>query len=129
MSANPAFAVGSKLVDFCKKGQFVEAMDALYDKNIVSTEAGGPPGQDRTGKGIDHVKGKAKWWAENHTIHGMKIEGPFPNGDDRFCVYFDFDVTAKAGPLAGKRFNMKEVGLYTIKNGKVVDEAFFYAMG
>ena len=39
------------------------------------------------------------------------------------------DVTAKSGPMAGKRFRMFEGALYTVKDGKVVHEAFLYDMG
>ena len=35
--------------------------------------------------GIEAIKGKAKWWFENHTIHSGKAEGPWPHGD-RFIV-------------------------------------------
>jgi ketosteroid isomerase-like protein len=44
-------------------------------------------------------------------------------------VVFKLDVTAKAGPMAGKSFSMEEAGLYTVKDGKVVQEEFFYSMG
>jgi ketosteroid isomerase-like protein len=43
-------------------------------------------------------------------------------------VRFKFDVTAKSGPMAGKRFVMDEAALYTVKDGKVVHEEFFYSM-
>ena len=55
----------------------------------------------------------------------MKVTGPFPH-DDRFVVIFDMDVTNKA---MGQRFQMQEAALYTVANGKIVREEFFYAMG
>ena len=39
------------------------------------------------------------------------------------------DVTPKDGPMKGKRMQMDEAGLYTVKQGKVVQEEFFYHMG
>ena len=51
--------------------------------------------------------------------------GPFPHGNDRFCVMFDYDVTNKP---SGQRFQMEEVGLYTVADGKISKEEFFYAM-
>ena len=51
------------------------------------------------------------------------VTGPWPNGD-QFIVGFDFEVTFKP---TGQRFPMKEMGLYTVQNGQVVHEAFFYA--
>lgn len=120
--------VGKKLVDLCKAGKFKEAMESLYGPNIVSIEAGGPPGQSPRSEGIAAVKAKGEWWEKNHEIHSAQVEGPWPHGD-RFIVKFKMDVTAKDGPMMGKRFMMEEAALYTVKDGKVVHEEFFYSMG
>ena len=42
---------------------------------------------------------------------------------DQFAVRFTMDVTEKA---SGQRTRMDEIGLYTLKNGKIVEERFFY---
>jgi hypothetical protein len=39
-------------------------------------------------------------------------------------VFARYEVTPKA---TGKRTTMEEIGLYTVRNGKIVDEKFFYA--
>ena len=57
-------------------------------------------------------------------VHGSVAEGPFPHGD-RFIVRFKYDVTPKH---TGKRMTMDETGLYTVQNGKIVKEEFFYSM-
>ena len=51
--------------------------------------------------------------------------GPYPNGD-RFAVRFAFDITNKP---SGKRMQMDEVGLFTVENGKITREEFFYQVG
>jgi ketosteroid isomerase-like protein len=38
---------------------------------------------------------------------------------------FEMDVTPKAG---GERMQMKEVALYTVKDGKIAQEEFWYLM-
>jgi hypothetical protein len=118
-------SVGKKLVELCSAGKFREAMETLYASNIVSVEAG--PGGPQRVEGIEAVRGKAEWWEKNHEIHSAKTTGPWPNGD-RFIAFFVLDVTAKGGPMAGKRFTMEEAALYTVKDGKIVHEEFFYAM-
>jgi hypothetical protein len=122
-----ALAVGKKLVELCRQGKNMEAIDTLYSPNIVSIEAGAGPNMPARMDGLEAIKGKAAWWEQNHEVHQAEADGPFPNGD-RFAVRFKYDVTAKAGPMAGKRFIMDEVGLYTVKDGKVAQEEFFYSL-
>ena len=121
-------AVGKKLVELVRKGAILEAVDTLYDKNIVSIEAVEGPGMPRRMEGIDAIRGKNEWWVNNHEIHGSELDGPWPHGD-RFIVRYKLDVTGKDGPMAGKRMMMEEAGLYTVKDGKIVQEEFFYNMG
>ncbi len=123
-----AMAVGKRLVELCREGKFKEAMETLYSDNIVSIEAGAPPNMSPRVDGIAAVRGKGEWWEANHEIHSVDIAGPWPHGD-RFIVRMTMDVTAKGGPMAGKRFPMDEAGLYTVKDGKITMEEFFYSMG
>lgn len=117
--------IGKKLVELCRAGKNEEAVNTLFSADIVSVEAGGPPGQDPVTKGIAGVLGKGTWWMDNHIVHDAKAEGPWPHGD-RFIVRFTYDVTFKP---ENKRFVMDEAALYTVANGKVVKEEFFYSMG
>ncbi|HEV1288155.1 MAG TPA: nuclear transport factor 2 family protein [Bryobacteraceae bacterium] len=121
-------SVGKKLVELCREGKHMEAINELYSPHIVSVEAGAPPGGSARSEGIAAIKGKGEWWAANHEVHKAEAEGPYPHGD-RFIVHFKYDVTAKAGPMAGKRFVMDETALYTVKDGKIAHEEFFYSMG
>ncbi len=120
--------VATKLVELCKQGKNMEAVNTLYSPHIVSEEVAGGPGMPARMEGIDAIRGKQTWWEENHEVHSAEVLGPFPHGD-RFIAFFNYDVTAKAGPMAGKRFKMEEAGLYTVKDGKVTHEQFFYHMG
>lgn len=121
-------AVGKKLVDLCRQGKNDEAVETLYSPHIVSVEAGAAPNMPARMEGIAAIKGKGEWWVNNHEVHKAEVEGPFPNGE-RFIVRFKYDVTAKAGPMAGKRMTMDEAGLFTVKDGKITHEEFFYTMG
>jgi hypothetical protein len=116
--------VADKLVELCKSYQFDEAIATLYSPDIVSMEAGAPPGGSRETTGIAAVKGKSEWWATNHEVHSSLIEGPLVAGPF-FSVTFKFDVTFKP---QDKRFNMEEIALYKVVDGKIVYEEFFYAV-
>lgn len=123
-----AMDVGKKLVELCRQGKFMEAIESLYAPGIVSLEPHSTPATPARTEGFAAVKGKTEWWEKNHTVHSAKVEGPWPQGD-RFIVRFTLDVTGKAGPMAGKRMSMDEMGLYTVREGKIVQEEFFYDMG
>ena len=125
---NDTLSVGKKLVDLCRRGKFEEAVETLYSPQIVSIEAASGPSMPARTEGLAGVKGKNEWWVNNHEVHSAEAEGPWPHGD-RFIVRFKFDVTSKAGPTAGKRMTLDEAGLYTVKEGKITQEEFFYDMG
>ncbi len=125
---NDTLAVGRKLVELCRQGKNMEAVDSLYSPQIVSIEAAGGPSMPARMEGIDAIKGKNDWWEKNHEVHQAEAEGPWPHGD-RFIVRFKYDVTAKAGPMAGKRMTLDETALYTVKDGQITQEEFFYDMG
>jgi hypothetical protein len=116
--------VANQLVKLCSEGKFEEAVGALYSPDIVSVEAGAPPGQSRESKGIEAVRAKGEWWMSNHEVHSAKVEGPLVAGS-HFAVTFKLDVTFKP---QFKRFTMEEVGVYKVADGKIVYEEFFYNM-
>ena len=116
--------VAKKLVQFCSEGKFNEAVETLYSDEIVSMEAGAPPGQSRETRGIAGVKAKAEWWAANHEVHSSVVEGPLVAGS-HFAVTFKMDITFKP---QSKRFQMEEIAVYKVAGGKIVYEEFFYSM-
>lgn len=115
--------VGSTLVAYCRQNKEAQGLNELYARDAVSVEAApmGPQGAEM--KGIDAIKGKHEWWFGANEVHSASVEGPFFHGPDRFGVIFEMDVTEKA---TGKRMQAKELGVYTVKNGKIVREEFFY---
>jgi hypothetical protein len=117
--------IGKRYVKLCQEGKFDGCLDELYAKNAMSVEAVPPPGADRTAKGLDAIKAKGKGWSDSHIVHKAEVSGPFPN-ENRFAVHFVFDVTDKQ---SGQRSTMDEVGLFTIENGKITREEFFYPTG
>ena len=120
--------IGQKLVALCRENRNVDAVNTLYAPDIVSVEVHGMPEFPARMQGIDEIRRKNQWWMDNHVIHASTVSGPFPHGD-RFIVHFKYDVTSKTGPMAGKRMQAEEAGLYTVRGGKIVQEEFFYHMG
>jgi ketosteroid isomerase-like protein len=118
--------VAEELVSFCRAGRNMDAINTLYSPDIVSVESMGNEQMPREMKGIDAIRGKNQWWGENNEVHSADVQGPFVGNDDKFAVYYNFDVTSKS---TGNRNVMEEMALYTVKDGKVVREQFFYRTG
>jgi ketosteroid isomerase-like protein len=112
--------IADDLVALCKAGKFDESGEKYWADDVVSVEA--MTGDMARVAGKAAVRGKGEWWTANHEVHGFEITGPFVNGD-QFVVGFKMDITPKA---TGERVTLDEVGLYTIKDGKIVEERFFY---
>jgi ketosteroid isomerase-like protein len=107
--------------DMLKAGKHEEAAASFNSPNIVSLEAmDGPMARI---EGTAALKAKSDWWYGAHEVHAVTTDGPYVNGD-QFTVVFDMDITNRE---SGQRIKAKEVGLYTMKDGKVVEEKFYYA--
>jgi ketosteroid isomerase-like protein len=117
--------IAQQYVALCKEGKYEECLEKLFAKEAVSVEASSPPGEERIASGLDAIRAKGKSWGENHTVHKAEVTGPYPN-EDRFAVRFTYEITNKP---SGKRMTMDEIGLFTVKNGKITREEFFYTGG
>lgn len=115
-------AIANKLVALCKDGKNDEALTTLFADNAVSVEAQAMPGMEQEIKGLAAIKAKGAWWMANHEVHSAVVTGPWPHGD-RFIVGFAYDVTNKP---SAQRMQLDEMALYTVKDGKIVREEFFY---
>ena len=120
--------VGRRLVELLCRMENMKAIDELYAPDVVSTEVHGDAHMPARMDGIDAIRRKNQWWLDNHEIHGWQANGPWPH-HDRFIVTMAIDVTPKVGPFANKRMQFEEAALYTVQEGKIVQEEFFYHMG
>src|SRR5262245_34984280 len=102
--------------ELLKQGKDEGAADKHNAEDIVSYEA--MEGPMAVCQGKEAVKQKGDWWRQNHELHSASVDGPFVNGN-QFAVRFKYDITPKA---TGERVTMDEVGLYTVKDGKIIEE-------
>ncbi|HEX4654058.1 MAG TPA: nuclear transport factor 2 family protein [Candidatus Udaeobacter sp.] len=116
--------VAKKVVDLVRKQAWYDALD-LYDDNIVSVEAYSIGGGSPETRGKEGVRGKIDWWVNTMDIHSFDVGEPFV-AHDRFVVQYDADVSEKK---TKERRKMSEVGVYTVKNGKIVREEFLPRVG
>jgi hypothetical protein len=119
-------SVAGKFMELCNQGKHFEVMSTMYAPEMVSVE-----GDGRETVGKDAVIRKSENFQGANAIVGQTIHGPFYCGDanantGKFAVHTSIDIEPKAG---GGRKTHEEVGLYTVKNGMITREEFFYNDG
>lgn len=112
--------VAKAFTERLKAGDHIGAAERFNSPDCVSLEA--MEGPMARVQGMDAIKAKGEWWYANHQVHAIVTEGPYVNGD-AFVVTFDMDITVNA---SGERIKSKEAALYTVRDGKIVEERFFY---
>jgi ketosteroid isomerase-like protein len=115
-------AVANELVSLCRAGRNLDAIAKLYSPKVVSIEPVGSEAMPAEMTGIDAIRQKNEWWFENYEVNSAEVNGPFVGGE-QFAVQYVFDTTFKP---TGQRAEMAEMALYTVKDGKIVREQFFY---
>ena len=118
--------IANELVAGCREGREAENLEKLYAPDAVSVEAADMSGQGRETRGLDGIRAKHEWWNSTTEVTGGAISDPMPHGDDRFAVIFEMEGRDKE---SGKTFDMKEVGVYHVRDGRIVREEFFYGTG
>jgi ketosteroid isomerase-like protein len=116
--------IADALVAGCREGRELENLDKLYAPDAVSVEAN-PKGEGGTATGIDAIKGKHAWWESAMELLDHSVDGPFLHGDDRFAVIFAMKAKDRK---SGEVTEMQEVAIYTVADGKIVHEAFYYTL-
>lgn len=111
--------VAAALAEHVKSG--AQDDGPLWDKHFhpdfVSVEADGSMFEGRAA-----VQAKCDWWMGAHQVHSITAEGPFV-GPTSFAMQYTIDVEPKDG--SWPRMTMTEVGVYHLKDGKVVREEFW----
>jgi hypothetical protein len=119
MATESTAEIAVELVTLCKQGKHEEAIARFYSPEIISYEAMNPA---EPARGLDAIKAKVEWWSNNMTVHSAVVQGPFGHGD-QFAVRFLYNVTDKS---TEKTSDIDEIAVYTVRDGKIVEERFFY---
>jgi len=113
--------IATKLVNWCKDGDYEKPYRELYSPKIVSIENDGK-GEGGIAEGFEGIQKKGEWWKENFEVHKTTVSEPIV-ADNWFTVKFEMDTTHKP---SGHRSTMSEIAVYEVKEGKIVKEQFFY---
>ncbi len=104
--------------------KFIEIQDTLYDENVVcqEPEKAALMGLAVFTNGREAIKAKGiARRATIETIHSYSCSEPIVAGEF-FSVVLKQEVTFKGKP----RVAIEEIGVFQVKNEKIVKEQFFY---
>ena len=112
--------VADRLVALCKEGKNHEAIHELYAENCNSYEPSFNPVPET--KGLDAIKAKSQHFSSMiQEKHSGFISEPIVQGN-HFTVGMGIDYTGKDN----KRTTMNEIAVYEVKEGKIVNERYYY---
>lgn len=116
--------IAQKCIGCWERRAWFEAFEKYYSDDAVNVEPTNWHGIASTVVGKQAVIEKYKWVTEKLLVeHSIKCSEPYFFGDDRFAVTLHNDVTPRQ---TGQRKRFTEIGIYTVRNGKVTKEEFFY---
>lgn len=110
------------MVELCRIGENMQAINELYDQNIVSKEMTGMPNNIVNGK-ESVIKKSQDWHASVEEFHGSQISDPMI-AENHFSCTMKMDCTFKEQG----RMQIEELAVYNVNNGKITEEQFFYSM-
>jgi len=102
-------------------GEFRAAGERYWAEDIISIEPRAlPDGTDAECRGIEAVRAKNLRWFSTRGVEDLSLDGPFVTGD-RFALFADMLIAH-----AGRRTPHSEIAVFTVRNGSIVEERFFY---
>mgnify|MGYP000719420278 CR=1 FL=1 len=115
--------VANRLVELCREGKFEQVVSELYSPDIISVEAEGTP--DRIVQGLEAIAKKGERFQNMlEKINSSVVTDPIV-AENFFSCAMLMNVVMKGMPHA---IDMDEICVYTVNNGKVVKEEFFYTV-
>ena len=121
-SCSKQLNIGEVAADFTAlwlAGDFSAAGERYWAEDVISIE----PDALRDGaecRGIDAVRRKNLRWCSTHGIEDLSLDGPFVTGN-QFALFADMLIVH-----AGQRRPHSEIALFSVRDGKIVEERYFY---
>ena len=110
--------IAKRMVELNRVHDYETIYSELYAPDAVSIENWG--GEPQSYTGLEAIKAKAAGWSATVAeIHETRVSEPLV-ADSSFALTFYMDITYKESG----RTTMTELAIYTVKDGKVVQEEF-----
>lgn len=106
-----------------RQGQYVAARERFWAADVRSIEPHDlPDGIAAEVTGIEAARAKTARWLGSRHIHDLCIDGPFVTGN-QFALFLDMMI---AGPANGAGQPFTEIAIFTVRNGQISEERYFY---
>ena len=109
--------IGESLVALFNAGKSDEAESTWHHRKIESIEEDGT-----VFEGAKGVAEKGAWWKSTFTVLSMQATGPYVSSTGFTVVYDDRVRSADGTEIA-----IREAGVYTVEDGRIVREEFMRA--
>ena len=116
--------IANRYAEWYRQDKIAEIRNEFFSADIVCREPEHMSGKglDIVTKGIEAVEAKSKARRDSIAeVHSIHCSEPVVAGD-HFSVALGRDLTFKNG----QRVQMMEIGVFGLKEGKIVTETFFY---
>ena len=116
--------IATQYREWMNQRKFLDIQETFYDEQVVSQESekAAAMGMAVVTSGLEAVKAKGvARRATIETVHSYVCSEPLVAGDF-FSVVLKQEVTFKGKP----RMAIEEIGVFQVKNDKIVKEQFFY---
>ena len=114
--------IATKLAEYCRKEDYMTAQKELYADDVVSIEPEESEAFAKETKGLKAVNEKVQKFNDMiEESYGNTVSEPIIAGNS-FAFIAEMDIKMKGQ----ERSKMAEVAVYTVKDGKVVKEEFFW---
>ena len=114
--------IAKQLVAYCRQGNWNEAYDKLYAEKIISIEPYSTPFFEKETIGLNAVREKADVFQNMiEKLNSLEVSDPLIAGN-----YLTFTITIDAIRKNIGRVVSPEICVYTVANGLIIKEQFFY---
>lgn len=112
--------IATRLVEYCRSGEFEKAQRELYAENAISIEPHATDAFEKETKGLKAIIEKGHKFQSMVVTHANTVSNPLITGN-AIAFILTMDVTMKGK----ERENIAELCVYQVKDGKIISEQFF----
>lgn len=109
--------IAEAFAELIREGRDREAGERFWSEDVTSLEP--VEGDMARLEGAEAIRRKLDWWESTFRVIEAETRGPYLHGD-RFALWFRVKAEGPEGVT-----EMEEIGLYTVRDGRVVEERFF----